>query len=96
MTELTADFGRIVSVEAIMDALVTLMKIVSVVHAETSTGASSRCRSSPRRCGRSIRGPLRGLRHLAGGQTVEAEAWGLDYAYSCSQKALGRPPGSRP
>jgi len=31
-----------------------------------------------------------------GGQPVEAEAWGLDYAYSCSQKALGCPPGLAP
>ena len=27
---------------------------------------------------------------------MEAEAWGLDYAYSCSQKALGCPPGLAP
>ena len=31
-----------------------------------------------------------------GGQAVEADAWGLDYAYSCSQKALGCPPGLAP
>ena len=31
-----------------------------------------------------------------GGQRVEADAWGLDYGYSCSQKALGCPPGLAP
>ena len=31
-----------------------------------------------------------------GGQQVEAEAWGIDYGYSCSQKALGCPPGIAP
>jgi alanine-glyoxylate transaminase / serine-glyoxylate transaminase / serine-pyruvate transaminase len=31
-----------------------------------------------------------------GGQQVEADAWGIDYGYSCSQKALGCPPGIAP
>ena len=31
-----------------------------------------------------------------GGQQVEADAWGLDFAYSCSQKSLGCPPGLAP
>jgi alanine-glyoxylate transaminase/serine-glyoxylate transaminase/serine-pyruvate transaminase len=31
-----------------------------------------------------------------GGQQVEAEEWSIDYGYSCSQKALGCPPGLAP
>jgi alanine-glyoxylate transaminase/serine-glyoxylate transaminase/serine-pyruvate transaminase len=100
VVELTADFGQIVSVDRIMETLAAHpeAKIVSVVHAETSTGAEF---------------PLQGLAEALrasdadallyadcvtslGGQAVEAEAWGLDYAYSCSQKALGCPPGIAP
>jgi alanine-glyoxylate transaminase/serine-glyoxylate transaminase/serine-pyruvate transaminase len=98
--ELTADLGQIVSVDRIVETLAANpgTKIVSVVHAETSTGAEF---------------PLQELAYAMrasgsdallyadcvtslGGQQVEAEAWGLDYGYSCSQKALGCPPGIAP
>src|SRR5205807_1425137 len=31
-----------------------------------------------------------------GGMELEAERWGVDYCYSCSQKCLGAPPGMSP
>jgi alanine-glyoxylate transaminase / serine-glyoxylate transaminase / serine-pyruvate transaminase len=98
--ELTADFGRIVSVDEIMGTLAANpdTKIVSVVHAETSTGAEFPLQQLAEALG------ARGSEALLyadcvtslGGQQVEADAWGLDYAYSCSQKALGCPPGLAP
>jgi alanine-glyoxylate transaminase / serine-glyoxylate transaminase / serine-pyruvate transaminase len=98
--ELTADFGRIVSVDEIMGTLAANpdTKIVSVVHAENSTGAEFPLQQLAEALG------ARGSEALLyadcvtslGGQQVEADAWGLDYAYSCSQKALGCPPGLAP
>ncbi len=72
------------------------VKLVAVVHAETSTGVLQ---------------PLRPLAELArrhgalllvdavtslGGVPVEVEAVGIDACYSCSQKCLGCPPGLAP
>ena len=72
------------------------VKMVSVVHAETSTG---------------ILQPLDEIARLArahgallmvdavtslGGSELAFDALGIDYAYSCSQKCLGAPPGICP
>ena len=72
------------------------VKMVSVVHAETSTG---------------ILQPLDEIARLAkahgallmvdavtslGGSEFAFDALGIDYAYSCSQKCLGAPPGICP
>jgi len=100
VVELTADFGQIVPVDRIMETLAAHpeAKVVSVVHAETSTGAEFPLEE--------LAAALRGAGSDAllyadcvtslGGQQVEADAWGLDYGYSCSQKALGCPPGLAP
>ena len=98
--ELTADFGQIVSVDAIMDTLAAHpdTKIVSVVHAETSTGAEfplQQLAEAMRAAGSEALLYADCVTSL-GGQAVEADDWGLDYAYSCSQKALGCPPGLAP
>jgi alanine-glyoxylate transaminase/serine-glyoxylate transaminase/serine-pyruvate transaminase len=98
--ELTAPLGRIVPLEEVEAALRTNpdAKLVTVVHAETSTG---------------VRYPVAELAALVrstapeallmvdavtslGGERVEAGAWGIDFAYSCSQKSLGCPPGLSP
>lgn len=98
--ELTADLGRIVGVERIMEALAANpdAKIVSVVHAETSTGAEfpvAELAEAMRASGSEAMLYVDCVTSL-GGQQVEAEAWGIDYGYSCSQKALGCPPGIAP
>lgn len=98
--ELTADFGQIVSVDRIMETLAANpgTKIVSVVHAETSTGVDFPLQE----LGEAMRASGSDALLYAdcvtslGGQQVEAEAWGIDYGYSCSQKALGCPPGIAP
>ena len=71
-------------------------KAIGIVHAETSTGALQ---------------PLAGLGDVCketgtllvadcvtslGCTPVEIDAWGIDAAYSCSQKGLGCPPGLSP
>jgi alanine-glyoxylate transaminase/serine-glyoxylate transaminase/serine-pyruvate transaminase len=100
VVELTADFGQIVSVDRIMETLAANpdTKIVSVVHAETSTGAEfpvQELAEAMRASGSDALLYVDCVTSL-GGQQVEAGAWGIDYGYSCSQKALGCPPGIAP
>jgi alanine-glyoxylate transaminase/serine-glyoxylate transaminase/serine-pyruvate transaminase len=100
VVELTADFGQIVSVDRIMETLAANpgTKIVSVVHAETSTGAEfplEELAEAMRASGSDALLYADCVTSL-GGQQVEADAWGIDYGYSCSQKALGCPPGIAP
>jgi len=71
-------------------------QIVAFVHAETSTGALQ----DPL----AITGPARAAGALViadcvtslGGVPIEADATGIDIAYSCSQKGLSCPPGLSP
>ena len=100
VVELSADFGQIVSIERVMDALAKNpdTKLVSVVHAETSTGVSyplAELAEALRRSGSEALLYADCVTSL-GGQELEPERWGVDYAYSCSQKALGCPPGLSP
>jgi alanine-glyoxylate transaminase/serine-glyoxylate transaminase/serine-pyruvate transaminase len=100
VVELTADLGQIVSVDRIMETLAANpdTKIVSVVQAETSTGAAfpvEELAQALRSSGSEALLYVDCVTSL-GGQQVEAEAWGIDYGYSCSQKALGCPPGIAP
>jgi alanine-glyoxylate transaminase / serine-glyoxylate transaminase / serine-pyruvate transaminase len=100
VVELAAPLGRIVPLEQVEDTLRANpdTKLVTVVHAETSTG---------------VRYPVPELAALLrvaapeallmvdavtslGGERVEAAAWGIDFGYSCSQKSLGCPPGLSP
>jgi alanine-glyoxylate transaminase/serine-glyoxylate transaminase/serine-pyruvate transaminase len=100
VVELTADLGRIVPVDRIVETLAAHpdTKIVSVVHAETSTGADfplGALAAAMRSSGSEALLYADCVTSL-GGQQVDADAWGLDYAYSCSQKSLGCPPGLAP
>jgi alanine-glyoxylate transaminase / serine-glyoxylate transaminase / serine-pyruvate transaminase len=71
-------------------------KVLTLVHAETSTG---------------VRQPMEDVARLAkehgvmilldcvtslGGVDVNIDEWGVDAAYSCSQKCIGSPPGLAP
>jgi alanine-glyoxylate transaminase/serine-glyoxylate transaminase/serine-pyruvate transaminase len=98
VTELSADFGQIVPVERIVETVEPGTKLVTVVHAETSTGARfplEELAAALRASGSEALLYADCVTSL-GGQPVEAAAWGIDYAYSCSQKALGCPPGLAP
>ena len=70
--------------------------VVGLVHAETSTG---------------VRNPIKELTAIAGaegaltivdtvtslgGHEVDLSGWGVDVAYSCTQKCVGAPPGLAP
>ena len=98
VVEVTAPFGQPVSQSAIADAIEASggAQIVAVVLAETSTG---------------VRQPIDELGEIAhhhgalllvdcvtalGGIPVDFTRHGIDYAFSCSQKCLGAPPGLAP
>lgn len=88
-----AEWGRPIDPEALAAAHPS-PKLIAVVHAETSTGV------------RSDIAPLSALKGEAlllvdcvtslGGIPVEIDAWGVDIAYSGTQKCLGVPPGLAP
>lgn len=95
--KLIKPWGEAFNLDEIRQALETHQpKILALVHAETSTG---------------VRQPLEGVGELChkhnclllvdtvtslGGVPLFLDEWGIDLAYSCSQKGLGCPPGISP
>jgi alanine-glyoxylate transaminase/serine-glyoxylate transaminase/serine-pyruvate transaminase len=91
------EWGRAVDPQALRDELAREgADIVGIVHAETSTG---------------VRNPVKELAAIAGeagaltvvdtvtslgGHDVDMMGWGVDVAYSCSQKCIGAPSGMSP
>ena len=95
---LRADWGQPFPEEMLEEELKkhTDVKLVTAIHAETSTG---------------IKQPLQGLSRLArehdalfmvdavtslGGNEVAVDEWDIDYCYSATQKCLACPPGLSP
>lgn len=90
-------WGQVFSLEELRSAMETHRPaILALVHAETSTGA---------------RQPMEGVGELCreygclllidtvtslGGVPIFLDEWGVDLAYSCSQKGLGCSPGASP
>jgi alanine-glyoxylate transaminase / serine-glyoxylate transaminase / serine-pyruvate transaminase len=91
------EWGRAVDPQRLRDELRREgADVVGIVHAETSTG---------------VRNPIRELAAIArdagaltivdtvtslGGQDVDLAGWGVDIAYSCTQKCIGAPSGLAP
>ncbi|WP_341527673.1 alanine--glyoxylate aminotransferase family protein [Nostoc sp. UHCC 0302] len=94
---ITKPWGQVFTLAEIRTAVETHRPaILALVHAETSTGA---------------RQPLEGVAEVCrefgtlllvdtvtslGGVPIFLDAWGVDLAYSCSQKGLGCSPGASP
>jgi alanine-glyoxylate transaminase / serine-glyoxylate transaminase / serine-pyruvate transaminase len=93
-----ADWGEHVPNERLLEALEAHpnARLIAVVHAETSTGVEHPLRE----LGSALRG--RDVLLMAdcvtslGGVELDFDGWGIDYAYSCTQKCLGAPPGMSP
>jgi alanine-glyoxylate transaminase / serine-glyoxylate transaminase / serine-pyruvate transaminase len=95
--KITKPWGEAFNLEELKQAIETHNPaVLAIVHAETSTG---------------VRQPLEGLSELChqhnclllvdtvtslGGVPLPLDEWGIDLAYSCSQKGLGCPPGIAP
>jgi alanine-glyoxylate transaminase / serine-glyoxylate transaminase / serine-pyruvate transaminase len=100
VVEVKADYGEIVPNERLLEELDNHpdARLVAVVHAETSTGA----RHPVAELGEALR--RRGGDTLLfvdtvtslGAHPVEFDEWGIDFSYSCTQKALAAPPGMSP
>jgi alanine-glyoxylate transaminase / serine-glyoxylate transaminase / serine-pyruvate transaminase len=97
VTRLDGEWGRACDPQRVREALAREgANIVCVVHAETSTG---------------VRNPVEEIATIAheagalilvdavtslGGHPLELEKWGIDAAYSCTQKCVGAPSGLAP
>lgn len=71
-------------------------KVLGLVHAETSTGVLQPMDEISRLAKESGVMILLDTVTSLGGIDVKADEWGLDAAYSCSQKCIGAPPGLAP
>ena len=96
--EIEADWGQAVSNVGIIDALEANpgARLVAVVHAETSSGV----RHDLGELGEAMKGRetflLADCVTSLGGSELRLSDWGVDYAYSCSQKCLGMSSGMSP
>src|SRR5207245_2765718 len=97
VTSIERPWGEVFSLDQVRDALKKVRpKVLSIVQAETSTGALQ---------------PLEGLAALCreydtlllvdavtslGCVPLKLDEWGIDAIYSCSQKGLSCPPGLSP
>ncbi|MGH2890529.1 MAG: pyridoxal-phosphate-dependent aminotransferase family protein [Solirubrobacteraceae bacterium] len=95
-----ADWGEVVANDRLLAAFDEHpdARLMAVVHAETSTGAQHPLAQ----LGAALRERDSDVLLMAdcvtslGGIELDFDAWGLDYAYSCSQKCVGAPPGLSP
>src|ERR1700727_476051 len=98
VVEITEPFGNHVPNDRLLDALDRHpdAKLVALVHAETSTGVEHPLRE----LGSMLRD--RDVMLMAdcvtslGGVELDFDGWGIDYAYSCTQKCVAAPPGMSP
>ena len=97
VTTVEAEWGKTLDANAMAEAIAsTKPKVVSFVHAETSTGVCQPVEEiarAAREAGALV--VLDCVTSLAG-RPVELDAWGIDAAYSGTQKCLSCPPGLSP
>src|SRR3954447_17987008 len=92
------EWGRHVPNARLLEAIDAVgdVRLVAVVHGETSTGVEHPLEE----LGAALRGRdtllMADCVTTLGGVPLEFDAWGIDYAYSCTQKCLGAPPGLSP
>ncbi len=94
VTVLEAKWGDVVPLEQVEVALrCASYAAVTIVHSETSTGALTALPELAALCARY--GALSLVDSVTGmaGAPVETDAWGLDFVFTGSQKALALPPG---
>ena len=98
VVEVEADWGEHVPNDALVEALDQHpdARLLAVVHAETSTGVEHPIAE----LGAAMRGRdtllMGDCVTSLGGVELDFDGWGIDYAYSCTQKCLGAPPGMSP
>ncbi|MFM7366517.1 MAG: aminotransferase class V-fold PLP-dependent enzyme, partial [Sphaerospermopsis kisseleviana] len=94
---ITKPWGQVFSVDEIKTALETHKPaILALVHAETSTGARQPLEDVGELCHKYGTLLLVDTVTSLGGVPIFLDEWGVDLAYSCSQKGLGCSPGASP
>ncbi|MBS1819014.1 MAG: alanine--glyoxylate aminotransferase family protein [Acidobacteria bacterium] len=98
VTRLDVEWGRACDPAALEAALKAAgrVDIVAMVHAETSTGVLNPVRELAAIARRHDALVLVDAVTSFGGHPLEIGAWGIDAAYSCTQKCLGAPSGLAP
>jgi len=98
VVEVEAEWGQAVTNEALLEALAANpdARLMAVVHAETSSGV----RHDLAELGEAMKDNdtflMADCVTSLGGIEVALSDWGIDYAYSCSQKCLAMSPGMSP
>jgi alanine-glyoxylate transaminase / serine-glyoxylate transaminase / serine-pyruvate transaminase len=98
VVEVAEEWGTHVPNERLLEALERNpgARMMAVVHGETSTGVEHPLAE----LGDALRGGhtllMADCVTTLGGVELDFDAWGVDYAYSCTQKCLGAPPGMSP
>ncbi|TAF10995.1 MAG: alanine--glyoxylate aminotransferase family protein [Nostocales cyanobacterium] len=94
---ITKPWGQVFSLNEISTALeIHKPAILALVHAETSTGARQPLEEVGELCRKYGTLLLVDTVTSLGGVPIFLDEWGVDLAYSCSQKGLGCSPGASP
>lgn len=94
---LDVEWGRAVDPARVREALAReRVDIVCVVHAETSTGVRNPVAEVARAAHKAGALVIVDAVTSLGGHPFEMEKWGIDAAYSCTQKCIGAPSGLSP
>jgi alanine-glyoxylate transaminase/serine-glyoxylate transaminase/serine-pyruvate transaminase len=97
LTTLEAKWGTAFDPQQIRDAVKQHRpKVLALVHAETSTGVLQDLAPIGKICREFDTLLVADCVTSLGCTPVEVDAWGVDAAFSCSQKGLGCPPGMAP
>jgi len=98
VTRVEAPWGCVIRPQQLADALARTKrpKLVGVIHAETSTGAWQPIEEIAALVRKHEALLLTDCVTSLGGVPVEIDAWGVDAAYSGTQKCLSCPPGLSP
>ncbi|MFG0334576.1 MAG: pyridoxal-phosphate-dependent aminotransferase family protein, partial [Maioricimonas sp. JB049] len=97
VTRLERPFGEVFTAEEVEQAVRKVSpKVLGIVHAETSTGALQPLEDISRVVHEAGGLLLVDCVTSLGGLPVEIDAWGVDAAYSGTQKCLSCPPGLAP
>ena len=98
VTRVEAEWGTHIPAEKIAEAVakVSTLKLVALVHGETSTGVLQPLRDAVEITHQNGALFLADCVTSLGGQPVDMDALGIDIAYSCTQKCLAGPPGLSP
>ena len=96
--EVEADYGEAVPNDRLLAAVDEHPEtsMLAVVHAETSTGVEHPLRQLSTALGSRDVLLMADCVTSLGGIELDFETFGIDYAYSCTQKCLGAPPGMAP